>query len=228
LGGSTKVIYTGKTKRLLTDGKRVVLQFKDDLTGDADGKIDPGGNFIVGNIEGKGAASAKVTAFLFSQLAKAGIETHFRALLSDTEIEVLQAKMIPLEVICRAKAYGSFLARYRGHFKEMSPLDLVEFNLKDDALGDPLITPHAVVKLGIASAPELQQIETTTRKVTSIVSKALEARGLELIDIKLEFGRINGKLAVVDEISGDTMRVYDLKQRRLLNQVKLAEKLGLT
>lgn len=227
MGGLTKVIYTGKTKRLLTDGKRVVLQFKDDLTGDADGNIDPGGNFIVGNIKGKGAASAKVTAFLFGQLAKAGIETHFRELLSDTEIEVMQAKMIPLEVICRAKAYGSFLARYRGHFKEMSPLDLVEFNLKDDALCDPLITPHAIVKLGIASASELQQIETTTRKVASIVSKTLAARGLELIDMKLEFGRINGKLAVVDEISGDTMRVYDLKQKRLLNQVELADKLGL-
>jgi phosphoribosylaminoimidazole-succinocarboxamide synthase len=204
-----------------------VLQFKDDLTGDADGKVDPGGNFIVGKIEGKGAASAKVTAFLFSKLAKAGIETHFRELLSDTEIEVLEAKMIPLEVICRAKAYGSFLARYRGHFKEMSPLDLVEFNLKDDTLGDPLITPHAIVKLGIASASELRRIEKTTRKVSSIVSKTLDARGLELIDMKLEFGRINGKLAVVDEISGDTMRVYDLKQKRLLNQVELAEKLGL-
>lgn len=222
-----KIIYTGKTKRLLTDGKRVVLQFKDDLTGDADGKVDPGGNFIVGNIRGKGAASAKVTAFLFGKLAKARIETHFRELLSDTEIEVLEAKMIPLEVICRAKAYGSFLARYRGHFREMSPLDLVEFNLKDDSLGDPLITPHAVVKLGIASASELRRIETTTRKVSSIVSKTLDARGLELIDMKLEFGRINRKLAVVDEISGDTMRVYDLKHKKLLNQVELAEKLGL-
>jgi phosphoribosylaminoimidazole-succinocarboxamide synthase len=228
LGGSTRVIYTGKTKRLLSDGKRVVLQFKDDLTGDADGKADPGGNFIVGSIGGKGAASAKVTAFLFGQLVKAGIDTHFVGLLSDTEIEVLQAKMIPLEVVCRAKAYGSFLARYRGHFEEMSPLDLVEFNLKDDALGDPLITPHAIAKLGIASASELRRIETTTRKVTSIVSKALEVHGLELIDMKLEFGRINGKLAVVDEISGDTMRVYDLKQERLLNQVELAERLGLT
>jgi phosphoribosylaminoimidazole-succinocarboxamide synthase len=226
LGGLTKVIYTGKTKRLLTDGKRVVLQFKDDLTGDADGKADPGGNFIVGNIGGKGTASAKVTAFLFNQLANAGIQTHFRELLSDTEIEVLQAKMIPLEVICRPKVYGSFLARYRGHFKEMSPLDIVEFNLKDDSLGDPLITPQAIVKLGIATISELGQIETVTRKVSSIVSKTLEAHGLELIDMKLEFGRINGKLAVVDEISGDTMRVYDLKRGRLLNQVELAERLG--
>jgi phosphoribosylaminoimidazole-succinocarboxamide synthase len=228
LGGLTKVIYTGKTKRLLTDGKRVVLQFKDDFTGNADGKADPGGNFIVGNIRGKGAASAKVSAFLFSQLTDAGIETHFRGQLSDTEIEVMQAKMIPLEVICRAKAYGSFLARYRGHFKEMSPLDIVEFNLKDDALGDPLITSHAIVKLEIATSSELEQIETITRKVSSIVSKVLEAHGLELIDMKLEFGWINSKLTVVDEISGDTMRVYDLRQRRLLNQVELAEKLGLT
>jgi phosphoribosylaminoimidazole-succinocarboxamide synthase len=223
----TKVIYTGKTKRLLTDGKIVVLQFKDDLTGDAGGNINPGGNFIVGNIKGKGAASAKVTAFLFDLLAKAGIKTHFRGLLSDTDIEVVRATRIPLEVIYRAKAYGSFLTRYRGHVKQMSLLDLIEFNLKDDALGDPLMTPQAIVKFGIASTSELRQIENISRKVASIVSKALAAHGLKVIDIKLEFGRIDGKLSVVDEISGDTMRVYDLAEKKLLNQVELADKLEL-
>jgi len=222
-----EVIYEGKTKRVVVAGERVLFQFKDDVTGDADGNINPGGNFIVGHVEGKGAASAKVAAFLFELLGKAGIETHFRGLRSDTEIEVLRATRIPLEVIYRAKAYGSFLTRYHGHVKQMSPLDLIEFNLKDDALGDPLITPQSIVKLGIASESELQQIEAATSKVASIVSKALAARGLEVIDMKLEFGRIDGKLLLVDELSGDTMRVYDLTKKRLIDQLELAGKLGL-
>jgi len=90
-----------------------------------------------------------------------------------------------------------------------------------------LITPQAIVKLGIASASELQQIEVITRKVASTVSKELAARGLEVIDMKLEFGRIDGRLLMVDELSGDSMRVYDLAQKRLINQVELADKLGL-
>jgi len=222
-----EVVYEGKTKRVVVAGERVLFQFKDEVTGDADGNINPGGNFIVGHVEGKGTASAKVAAFLFELLGKAGVETHFRGLRSDTEIEVLRATRIPLEVIYRAKAYGSFLTRYHGHVKQMSPLDLIEFDLKDDALGDPLMTPQTIIKLGIASASELQQIEAATRKVASIVSKTLAARGLEVIDMKLEFGRVDGKLLMVDELSGDTMRVYDLAQKRLINQVELAGKLGL-
>ena len=222
-----EVIYDGKTKRTICTGDRMIIQFKDTITGDANGSVNPGGNFVVGSIKGKGEASAKVAAFFFKLLNDAGVDAHFRGLRSDTEIEVLRATRIPLEVIYRAKAYGSFLTRYHGHVKQMSPLDLIEFNLKDDALGDPLITPQSIVKLGIASESELQQIEAATRKVASIVSKALAARGLEVIDMKLEFGRINGKLLLVDELSGDTMRVYDLAKKRLLNQVELAGKLGL-
>jgi phosphoribosylaminoimidazole-succinocarboxamide synthase len=223
-----EVIYEGKTKRVVIAGERVLFQFKDDVTGDADGNINPGGNFIVGHLEGKGAASARVATFIFELLNREGIETHFRGLRSDNEIEVLWTTRIPLEVIYRAKAYGSFLTRYRGHVEQMSPLDLIEFNLKDDALGDPLITPQAIVKLGIASASELQRMEATARKVVSIISRTLASRGLEVIDMKLEFGRVGGKLIMVDELSGDTMRVYDLTQKKLLNPVELATKLGLT
>ena len=222
-----EVIYEGKTKRIIGTGERMLLQFKDDVTGDADGNINSGGDFAVGQVKGKGAASAKVAAFIFGLLGRAGIETHFRKLRSDTEIEVLRAERIPLEIIYRAKAHGSFLTRYRGHVKQMAPLDLIEFNLKDDALRDPLITPQAITKLGIARASELQQIEVIARKVASVVANALAARGLELIDMKLEFGRLDGKLLVLDELSGDTMRVYDLAQEKLVNQVELAGKLGL-
>ncbi len=111
--------------------------------------------------------------------------------------------------------------------RQMSPLDLIEFHLKDDALNDPLITTQAITKLGIASASELRHIEVIVHKVASVVTKALAARGLGLVDMKLEFGRTDDKLLVVDELSGDTMRVYDLAQKRLINQVELASKLDL-
>ncbi len=222
------VIYDGKTKRVFRAGDRMVLQFKDTIIGDAAGNINPGGDFVVGRLDGKGVASAKVAAHFFNLIGAAGVATHFCGLRSGNEIEVTLTARIPLEVIYRAKACGSFLARYRGHVESMAPLDLVEFNLKDDALGDPLVTPHAIIKLGIASESELRQIEATARKVAALVVNALSGRGLELVDMKLEFGRSNGKVIMIDELSGDTMRIYDPAQQRLINQIELADKLGLT
>jgi len=223
-----EIIYDGKTKRILRDGKKVLLQFKDTVTGDAHGKLDTGGDFVVGSIEGKGIASAKVAVYFFKLLHKFNIATHFRRVHSDSEIEVSLAEKIPLEVIYRAKAFGSFLVRYKGRVKPMAQLDLIEFNLKDDALKDPLMMPQAIVKLGFAGGDELERMEAMARKIASVVTKALSARGLELVDMKLEFGRAAGKLLMVDELSGDTMRVYDNVQKRMIDQIEFAMKLGLT
>lgn len=219
------MIYEGKTKRVLQVGDRVLLKFKDTLTGDANGNVNPGGDFVVGTLKGKGAASAKVASFIFKLMSEADIATHFLKIISNDEIEIMPTTRIPLEVIYRAKVFGSFLTRYRGHIEPMAPIDLVEFNLKDDALGDPLILRQAIVKLGVASEDDLDQIERSTRKVVSIVSKALGERGLELIDMKLEFGRKGRELLVIDELSGDTMRVYDPGKKKMLNQLELAERL---
>jgi phosphoribosylaminoimidazole-succinocarboxamide synthase len=223
-----KIIYEGKTKRLIRVDDRLLLQFKDAITGDAAGNVDPGGDFVVGQLEGKGVASARVAAHLFKLLSDAGINTHFRRLHSNTEIEISSASRIQLEVVYRSRAYGSFLRRYRGHVEPMAELDIVEFSLKDDALGDPLMESSAIIKLGIASPTEVEHMRITARKVARVVAKELAGRGLELIDLKVEFGRVDEKLVVVDELSGDTMRVYDPTKKRLLNQIELAEKLGVT
>jgi len=223
-----EIIYDGKTKRILSDGEKVLLQFKDTVTGDAHGKLDTGGDFVVGSVEGKGVASAKVAVYFFKLLNEFGIATHFRSVHSDAEIEVSLAEKIPLEVIYRAKAFGSFLIRYKGRVEPMAQLDLIEFNLKDDALKDPLMTPQAIVKLGFASEDELERMGAMARKIASVVIKALSDGGLELVDMKLEFGRADGKLLMVDELSGDTMRVCDKIQKRMMDQMELAKKLGLT
>lgn len=223
-----EVIYEGKTKRFMRVGDHAVLKFKDDVTGDAEGNPDPGGNVVVGTLEGKGAASAKVAAYFFKLMGESGIPTHFRGLRSDDEIEVALTTPIPLEVIYRAKAFGSFLARYRGHVDPLIPLDLVEFNLKEDKLGDPLITRQAILKLGLTGDVELGRIEVTTRRVAGLVRRTLAEVGLELIDMKLEFGRAGDNLLVIDGLSGDTMRVYDSGKKKVLNQLELAEGFGLT
>ena len=223
-----EVIYDGKTNRLLRAGDRMLLQFKDTLVGDAEGNADPGGDFVVGQLEGKGVASAKVAAYFFNLMQGAGIETHFLGVHSDTELEIRPAMRIQLEVIYRALAYGSFIRRYRGHVQPMAELDLVEFNLKDDALGDPLLERHVVAKLGIASSDEIGRMEVVARRVARAVMGMLADQGLKLVDMKLEFGRIGEKLVVIDALSGDTMRVYDSEKKKVLNQLELAERLGLT
>jgi phosphoribosylaminoimidazole-succinocarboxamide synthase len=220
-------IYEGKTKRVIRTGDKIIIKFKDAITGSADGKPDPGGNFVVGTLPGKSVAAARVATYFFEVLRKGGIDTHFYRLHSDTEIEVLLTERIRLEVIYRAKAYGSFLARYRNYVEPMAYLDIVEFTLKDDSLGDPLIAPQAIVRLGIASEDEVKSMETTARKVAQLVNSSLSSKGLELVDMKLEFGRRDNKLLIIDELSGDTMRIYDPGQKRMLNQVELAERLGL-
>jgi len=221
-----EVIYEGKTKQVLRDGERWILRFKDSVTGDDAGNIDPGGDLAVGELEGKAEASLKTATCFFKMLSEAGVKNHFLRLRSDIEMEVRPSERLDLEVIYRRRAYGSFLTRYRGHVKPMAELDLVEFNLKDDALGDPLLTPRAVVRLGIATPEEVNQIQKIIRKVGALVQEILAGCELELLDMKLEFGRISGELAVVDEISGDTMRVYDSGKKVTINQLELAERLG--
>lgn len=228
LGQRMEITYEGKTNRLIRLGDRTLLQFKDALVGDAKGNVDPGGDFVVGQLEGKGAASAKVAAYFFKLMNEAGIDTHFLGVHSDTELEIRPITTIQLEVIYRALAYGSFLQRYRGYVQPMAELDLVEFNLKDDALGDPLLERRVVTKLGIASPDEVGRMEVIARRVVRAVTGVLTDQGLKLVDMKLEFGRIGENLVVIDALSGDTMRVYDPAKGKVLNQLELAEGLGLT
>lgn len=113
------------------------------------------------------------------------------------------------------------MRRYGKIVKPLQKLDIIEFTLKDDALGDSLICEEAVEKLGIASKEEIEEMKRITRKVVQILKEFFESRGLEIIDFKLEFGRRNGGLLVIDEISGDTMRV--MKEGQVLKQEEILE-----
>ncbi len=207
-----KLVYTGKTKNVydMEDGN-YLLDFKDDVTGE-DGVFDPGANTVGLSIEGMGKICVKLTDFFFSKIAEAGVPTHYvSADVEKAQMVVKPAELFGkgLEVICRLKSVGSFYRRYGDYCEEGQPLDyFVEVTLKDNDREDPPISKDALDMLGILSAEEYEDIKVLTKKLTKIVEEELKKKGLDLYDIKLEFGRIDGKVALVDEISGGNMRVY--------------------
>ncbi|HIH72221.1 MAG: phosphoribosylaminoimidazole-succinocarboxamide synthase [Thermococcaceae archaeon] len=213
-----KLIYRGKTKDVYEDGEFLIFYFKDSILGFGE-KEDTGGNEVIGGRKGKGSVVLKQTEFFFKLLEKRGVKTHFVERLDERRAKFLKAERIPLEVIYRYKAYGSFLRRYGELVKPLSDLDIVEFTLKSDALGDPLICEEVTETLGIATKEEIEEMKKTTRKVAQILKEFFKSKGFEIIDFKLEFGRKNDELLVIDEISGDTIRV--MKGGKLLKQEEL-------
>lgn len=209
-----KLLYTGKTKDVYElDDKKVVLKFKDDVTG-TEGKFDPGANEVGLSIDGMGKSGLKLTTYFFEKLKESNIPTHFISTdIQENTMTVLKADFFGkgVEVICRYRAVGSFIRRYGLYAKEGDELDsYIEFTLKDDERGDPLITKEGLDMLEIMKASEYEEIEELTRKICSIVKDELLKEGLELYDIKLEFGRVgeDNHIALIDEISGGSMRVY--------------------
>lgn len=209
-----KLIYKGKTKDVyaLEDGN-YLLQFKDDVTGQ-DGVFDPGANSVGLTIEGAGRAGLKLTKFFFEILKEKGIPTHY----IDCDIDAATMTVKPatmfgkgLEVICRYRAVGSFIRRYGLYAKEGQPLDaFVEVTLKDDERQDPPINEDALHMLGILTRDEYAILKDLTVQISNVVKEELAKKGIELYDIKLEFGRV-GKdkhIALIDEISGGNMRAY--------------------
>ncbi len=207
-------IYEGKTKTVykLEDGN-VQLFFKDDVTG-VDGVFDPGANEVGLQIKDNGYYGLLMSQLLFQRVEEAGIKTHYVTASPEERTMVVKPVDIfgkGLEVICRLKATGSFIRRYGDYIAEGTPLDYyVEISLKDDAKGDPFIDKELLEKLNILKSGEYETLRNMTREITKIVEKEIAAKGLELIDIKLEFGRDKeGNVILIDEISGGNMRVFD-------------------
>lgn len=209
-----KLIYTGKTKDIyaLEDGN-YLLKFKDDVTGE-NGVFDPGSNTVGLTIDGIGKAGLRLTKFFFEILREKGIPTHYiDANIEEATMTVKPATVFGkgLEVICRYRAVGSFLRRYGMYAKEGQPLDaFVEVTLKDDARQDPPITKDALAMLGLLSVEEYEVLKDLTRKIGNVVKKELAKKGIELYDIKFEFGRVgeDRQIVLIDEISGGNMRAY--------------------
>ena len=208
-----KHVYTGKTKDVFAlDNGTYLLKFKDDCTG-KDGKFDPGENAVGLTIEGVGDVNLRMSIYYFEKINAAGIPTHYvSADLANTTMEVKPAKAFGkgLEVICRERAVGSFIRRYGALIEDGAKLpSYVETTLKDDAKGDPLITKDALVAIGVMSDEQYESLKAQTQAITKIVADDLAAKGLELYDIKFEFGYDkDGNVMLIDEVASGNMRVY--------------------
>ena len=221
-----KEIYVGKTKNVYSlDNGNVMLKFKDDCTG-KDGVFDPGENSVGLTIEGIGKANLRTSIHYFELLKAAGIKTHYiDADVENATMEVLPDKVFGhgLEVICRLVATGSFVRRYGEYIKDGTPLEggYVECTFKNDALGDPLVTSEGLNALGIMTPEMFNSMKEQTLKITKIVADDLKSIGLDLWDIKFEFGYNNNEVILIDEIASGNMRVY--KDGQIVDPVKLTE-----
>ena len=208
-----RLVYTGKTKNVFAlENGNYLLKFKDDCTG-KDGVFDPGENSVGLTIEGVGDVNLRMSVYYFEKLNALGIRTHFiSADLNETTMEVLPAKVFGKgqEVICRRKAVGSFFRRYSDYVKEGADLDYyVETTFKNDAKGDPLVTKDGLTELGIMTGEQYDAIKDMTKRITKAVAEDMAKKGLELYDIKFEFGYdADGKVMLIDEIASGNMRVY--------------------
>ena len=208
-----KMIYQGKTKDVYRlENGNVMLKFKDDCTG-KDGVFDPGENTVGLTIEGIGRENLKTSIYYFELLKAAGIKTHYvSANIEEATMEVLPGKVFGhgLEVICRLVATGSFIRRYGEYIEDGTVLEggYVECTFKNDAKGDPLVTSEGLAALGVMSPAMFESMKEQTLKITKIVADDLKSIGLDLWDIKFEFGYNGDEVILIDEIASGNMRVY--------------------
>ena len=206
-------IYTGKTKDVFKlENGNCLLKFKDDCTG-KDGVFDPGENAVGLTIDGVGDVNLRMSIYFFEKVNAAGILTHYvSADVDNATMEVLPGKVFGhgLEVICRLVATGSFIRRYGEYMENGTRLDggYVECTFKNDAKGDPLVTGEGLVALGIMTAEMFDSIKAQTLAITKIVADDLKTIGLDLWDIKFEFGYNGDEVILIDEIASGNMRVY--------------------
>ena len=197
-------LYEGKAKKVFAteDPNLVIVDYKDDATaGDGAKK---------GTIRGKGVVNNKLSNNLMKMLAEQGVPTHFVEELSDRETLVKKVQIVPLEVIVRNVAAGSFSKRYGVAEGTVFKAPTLEFSYKNDDLHDPLINHYHALALELATQEEIDTISAYAFKVNEILSKYLLQFNIRLIDFKLEFGRLaDGTIVLADEISPDTCRFWD-------------------
>lgn len=216
-----ELLYEGKAKKVYkTDDENLyIVDYKDDATAF--------NGLKKGQIAGKGVVNNKMSNYLMKLMEKKGIPTHFVEELSDRETAVKKVTIVPLEVIVRNIAAGSFSKRLG--VEEGSPLKttILEYCYKDDALGDPLINDYHAMALGIATREDLDKIADMTFKVNDVLKEYFKTIGIELVDFKIEFGRTpDGEIILADEISPDTCRLWDAKTHEKLDKDRFRRDLG--
>ena len=215
-----ELLYEGKAKKVYAteDPDIVIVDYKDDATAF--------NGIKKGTITGKGAINNRMTNFMFQMLEKAGIPTHYVKELSDRETAVKKVEIVPLEVIVRNVAAGSFSKRLgiEEGFKLLAPT--LEFSYKDDDLGDPMINDYFAIAIGAATREEIDKITEYAFKINEIMKDYFLTKDIDLIDFKLEFGRYKGEIILADEISPDTCRFWDVNTHEKLDKDRFRRDMG--
>lgn len=214
------LLYEGKAKKVYTTEQEDVLivDYKDDATAF--------NGIKKGTIVGKGAINNRMTNFLFKKLEKEGVPTHFIEELSDRETAVKKVQIVPLEVIIRNVAAGSFSKKLNIPEGTKLKCPTLEFSYKDDELGDPFINSYYALGLDLATQEEIDKITEYAFKVNEVLIDYFKGIGIELIDFKIEFGRYKGQIILADEISPDTCRLWDINTREKLDKDRFRRDLG--
>ena len=214
-------LYEGKAKIVYSteDPDKVILFFKDEASA-FDGVKKA-------TVRGKGALNNAISSMIFEILAKKGIKSHYIRKLSDNEMLVWKAKPYGVEVVVRNVAAGSIVKRLGLKEGEKFKKPLVELFYKNDELHDPLICEAHVELLDLAPLEEIPSMKDIALKVNEVLSRIFSEKGLLLVDFKLEFGKLpSGELALIDEISPDSMRVWDARTGEKLDKDRFRFDLG--
>ncbi len=213
-------LYEGKAKKVYATNNPdyVIVDYKDDATAFNGEKK--------GTISGKGAINNKMTNFMFKLLEKEGVPTHLVEEISDRETIVKKVEIVPLEVIIRNVAAGSFSKKLG--IEEGTPLKqpTLEFSYKNDDLGDPFINEYYALGLDLATEKEIEDITKYAFKVNEFMLKFFKEIGIDLIDFKIEFGRFHDQIILADEISPDTCRFWDSKTHEKLDKDRFRRDMG--
>ena len=213
-------LYEGKAKKVFAteDPDYVIVSYKDDATAF--------NGLKKGTIEGKGAINNRMTNYMFGLLEKAGVPTHFVEELNDRETVVKKVEIVPLEVIVRNVAAGSFSKKLGIEEGTALKCPTLEFSFKNDDLGDPFINSYYALALGLATKEEIDKISEYAFKVNSFMLDFFKKLGIDLIDFKIEFGRFKGDIILADEISPDTCRFWDSKTHEKLDKDRFRRDMG--
>ena len=210
--GKSKIVYEGETP------DSCIIRYKDTATA--------GNGLKKEDLPGKGKLNARISNIIFEYLAENGVKTHLIKIIDDTTVLVKKAEIVPVEVIVRNVAAGSFSKKYG--VEEGTPLNntVIEYSLKSDELGDPMINDCQLTAIGAATQKELDSLKASALRIDELMTELFAKAGIKLIDFKLEFGRADGEIILCDEISPDSCRLWDAETDRKMDKDRFRRDLG--
>ncbi len=210
--GKSKIVYAGEAPGTC------IIRYKDTATAGNGAKKE--------DLPGKGKLNAEISNYIYQYLMDNGVKTHLLKVIDDTTVLVKQAEIVMVEVIVRNVAAGSFSKKYGVPEGTALKNTVVEFSLKSDELGDPMINDCQITALGVATQAELDELRAMSLRIDELMTALFAKAGIKLIDFKLEFGRVDGELVLCDEISPDSCRLWDAATDEKLDKDRFRRDLG--